>query len=337
MEKEIAKIKEKISLLEKKLSMPQIEKEESFPSLCQQYKTLKNTLNLWESIKKIDQQIQELTPLLKDKELASLASQELKKLKKRKKQYQKKIKGEPESLINQIIIEVRAGTGGEEAALFAAQLLNVYLRFAQKKGWQVKLLSENRSQLGGYKEAVLEIKGKGAWNMLKDEAGVHRVQRVPKTEKSGRLHTSTVSLAVLNIPQKSEIEINPQELKIETFRASGHGGQNVQKVETAIRITHLPTNIVVTCQNERSQQQNKTTALNILKAKLQTIKNEQIKEKRTALRRTQIGHAKRAEKIRTYNFPQNRVTDHRLNKSWHNLNKVMEGDIEDIIKALKNK
>jgi len=232
-----------------------------------------------------------------------------------------------------VIIEIRAGTGGEEAALFAADLYRMYSKYAQHKGWKVKVLDSNSSSLGGYKEIIFELEGEGAYNELQNEGGVHRVQRIPKTEKQGRIHTSTATVAVLRKPQKTEIKINPNELEIMTYKASGPGGQYVNKRESAIRILHKPSGIVVTCQSERSLFQNKEKALEMLAAKLLLLQEESNISQLSEERRKQIGWAKRAEKIRTYNYPQNRVTDHRIGKSWHNLEDIMEGELGPIIKS----
>lgn len=235
------------------------------------------------------------------------------------------------------IIEIRAGTGGDEAGLFARDLYRMYSRYAQNQGWSQKVLDSNQSSVGGYKEIIFELSGPGAYDQMQYEGGVHRVQRIPKTEKQGRVHTSTVSVAVLNKPKRAEININPSDLKIDTYRASGPGGQYVNKTESAIRITHKPTGIVVTSQSERSQLQNKENAMNILAAKILQSQEEADLSKLTEERRQQIGWAKRAEKTRTYNFPQNRITDHRIGKSWHNLEKIIDGDLELIVKAFRKK
>jgi peptide chain release factor 1 len=234
-----------------------------------------------------------------------------------------------------IIIEIRAGTGGEEAALFAAELFRMYSRFAEKQNWSTALIESSPTGLGGYREVVFEIKGEGAYEKLKYEGGVHRVQRIPKTEKSGRVHTSTVSVAVLPEATETEIKINPQDLRIDVLRASGPGGQYVNRRESAVRITHLPTGITASSQEERTQQQNKERAMKVLRARLLAKKQQEEMSQRDEKRKEQIGSAMRAEKIRTYNFPQNRITDHRLNKSWHNLEKIIDGDLEPIIKAFK--
>jgi len=239
-----------------------------------------------------------------------------------------------------VIIEIRAGAGGEEASLFAADLFRMYSRFSEKQNWSTTLINSNQTGADGYREIIFEIKGENAFDKLKYEAGVHRVQRIPITEKSGRIHTSTASVAILETVSETEIKINPQDLRIDVLRASGPGGQYVNKRESAVRITHLSTGLTVICQEERTQQQNKERALKVLRARLMAKKRADEMSQRGAKRRDQIGAATRAEKIRTYNFPQNRITDHRIKKSWHNLEKIMDGDLSPIIKAfnkLKNK
>lgn len=234
-----------------------------------------------------------------------------------------------------VIMEIRAGTGGDEAGLFGRDLYRMYSRYAQAQGWNKKVLDSNISDLGGYKEIIFEIEGVGAFDKIKQEGGVHRVQRIPKTEKQGRVHTSTITVAVLQKPKKTEININSSDLEISTFKSSGPGGQYVNKTESAVRIAHKPSGIVVTSQSERNQLQNKENALAILAARILQKQQEADLSKLTEARREQIKWAKRAEKIRTYNFPQNRITDHRINKSWHNLEKIIDGDFEPIVKAFK--
>lgn len=231
-----------------------------------------------------------------------------------------------------IILEIRPGIGGEEATLFAADLLRMYQKFIQQQGWQMSLLILNQTGLGGIKEAVLEIEGTDVFEKLKFESGVHRVQRIPKTEKSDRIHTSTATVAVLPKINKIQLNINPDELKIDVARASGPGGQNVNKVETAIKITHLPTGLTASCQRERSQARNKTKALELLRTKLFELKQRKQSEKIDKERKNQIGWGERSEKIRTYNFPQNRITDHRARKSWHDLENILNGNLKPIIK-----
>jgi peptide chain release factor 1 len=236
-----------------------------------------------------------------------------------------------------LIFEIRAGTGGEEAALFVKDLFRMYINYAQYRGWKQKTLDINSTSLGGLKQVIFELKGEGAWDSLKNEGGVHRVQRIPKTEKNGRVHTSTITCAVLLKPKPTEIQIRPENLKIDVYRASGPGGQNVNKRETAIRITHLPTGLVVTSQTERNQLENKENAMSILAARLLEQQKQFEQEKITGERRNQIGSAERSEKIRTYNFPQDRITDHRIKKSWHNLEKILDGRLEPIIEDLTKK
>ncbi|OGZ71060.1 MAG: peptide chain release factor 1 [Candidatus Staskawiczbacteria bacterium RIFCSPLOWO2_01_FULL_33_13] len=240
-----------------------------------------------------------------------------------------------------VIIEIRAGAGGDEAGLFVRDLYRMYSKYATSQGWGQRVLDSNQSDIGGYKEIIFELQGPGAFNQMQYEGGVHRVQRIPKTEKQGRVHTSTITIAVLKKPNKrEEIIISPSDLKIDTYKASGPGGQYVNKTESAIRITHKPSGIVVTSQSERNQLQNKENAMSVLAAKLLQAQEEADLSKLTQARREQIGWAKRSEKTRTYNFPQNRITDHRIGKSWHNLEKIVDGDLEPVIKAfskLENK
>ena len=233
-----------------------------------------------------------------------------------------------------IIMEIRAGAGGDEAGLFAADLFRMYSRYAQAKGWGIDIISLNESGIGGFKEIIFEIKGKGAFSRLKYESGVHRVQRVPTTESSGRIHTSTATVAVLPKAEEVDISVNPDDLKIDIFHSGGAGGQNVNKVATAVRITYLPTSMVVTCQDERSQLQNKIRAMSVLRSRLLDIERRQQEEKITSERRSQVGSGDRAEKIRTYNFPQDRVSDHRIGLTLRNLPRVLEGELDELIDTL---
>jgi peptide chain release factor 1 len=236
-----------------------------------------------------------------------------------------------------VIVEIRAGAGGEEASLFAADLFRMYSRYAQSKGWQVEVIDSSQSERGGFKELIFEIRGKGAFSRFKHERGVHRVQRVPVTEASGRIHTSTTTVAVLPEAEEIELNINPDDLKMEFFHSRGAGGQNVNKVTTAVRITHLPTGITASCQDERSQVRNRMKAMAVLRARLLDMEQRKQFESIDKERRMQVGSGQRAEKIRTYNFPQNRVTDHRINMSFHNLQQILDGELDEIIEVLMSK
>ncbi|MFA4999355.1 MAG: PCRF domain-containing protein [Parcubacteria group bacterium] len=240
--------------------------------------------------------------------------------------------------MNKVILEVRAGTGGDEASIFASDLVRMYERFAQSRGWKWSVLDSSTSSLGGVKTLIAQITdpaGGNVYELLKQESGVHRVQRVPATEKSGRVHTSTASVAIMPEVEEKEVDINPRDLEITMFRSSGPGGQNVNKVETAVRILHKPSGIVVASQVERSQTANKERAMAILRAKIYEIQIQEEQVRLGKLRRDQIGSGERAEKIRTYNFPDDRITDHRIGKKWHNIEKILEGDMEPIIKAFQ--
>ncbi|MEK7218747.1 MAG: peptide chain release factor 1 [Patescibacteria group bacterium] len=233
-----------------------------------------------------------------------------------------------------VIVEVRAGAGGEEAALFAGELLRMYLRFAEGHKWKTELMNMSDAEGGGLKEASARIEGSGVYGALKFESGVHRVQRIPETEAKGRVHTSTATVAILPEAEEVDIEVKPEDLRIDTFRASGAGGQHVNKTESAVRITHIPTGVIVACQTERSQQRNRALAMSLLRSRLYAAREEQLAKERGDMRSGQVGSGDRSEKIRTYNFPQDRVTDHRIGKNFSNLPSVMEGRIEEIIAAL---
>jgi len=237
---------------------------------------------------------------------------------------------------NNVIIEIRAGAGGDEAALFAANLHRMYSRFAEKQGWKTKILDSSSSSLHGFKEIVFQMSGEDVYDKLKQEGGVHRVQRIPDTEKNGRIHTSTATVAVLPQVEQKEIEIKPSDLRIDTYRASGPGGQYVNKTESAIRITHIPTGFAVASQNERSQGANRENAMSILRSRLYAFKMEREMKKLGQERNLQIGTADRSEKIRTYNFPQDRITDHRIKKEWHNIERILDGDLWPVIKKFQN-
>ncbi|HLH21093.1 MAG TPA: peptide chain release factor 1 [Chloroflexota bacterium] len=233
-----------------------------------------------------------------------------------------------------VIVEIRAGTGGEEASLFAADLFRMYVRYAEARRWKVEVLNTSETDLGGFKEVVFEVAGRGAYSRLKYESGVHRVQRVPATEASGRIHTSTATVAVLPEVDEVEIDVNEADLRIDVYRSSGHGGQSVNTTDSAVRITHLPTGLVVTCQDEKSQLKNKVRAMSVLRARLYDLEQQRAHAEQAEARRAQVGTGERAEKIRTYNFPQNRVTDHRIGLTLHNLDRLMAGDLDPLIEPL---
>lgn len=277
--------------------------------------------------------------LLENEEMRELAEVEVSELEEQQNAISNQIEDilkkeeEEEKFPNEVVLEVRAGAGGDEASIFAYQLAEMYQRYAEKKGWSVKKMEESQSSVGGYKEVSFEIKGLDVYKNLRFETGVHRVQRIPKTESKGRVHTSTASVAILPIRKKTKIELKPEDLEMEFSRAGGKGGQNVNKVETAVRIIHKPTGLDVRSTAERSQQKNREVALSILGAKVEQYYEEREAAKYSDERKDQIGTADRSEKIRTYNYPQNRVTDHRLKESWHNIEGIMAGELDEVIEA----
>lgn len=317
-----------------------------FEELTERKKFLEKIIEKEKEVEDLKNKIEENKEILKsreDSELFSLAETEIVQLKEKQIILEEELKSlfspHNESKKNEIaavIVEIRAGTGGQEAALFAATLFRMYSKYASLENWKQKVLDSRPSELGGFKEIIFELKNGNVFSKMKYEGGVHRVQRIPETEKSGRIHTSTASVAILAKPKKVKLKIRPDELRIDFYRASGPGGQYVNKRETAVRITHLPSGIVVTSQTERNQLQNKENAFSILEVKILEKREREEAEKIGDKRKAQIGWAKRAEKIRTYNFPQNRVTDHRIKKSFHNLEGIMDGKLEPIIKSLQS-
>lgn len=335
-------IEKKFQELSEKLGDPLVILDRGlYAKIAKEHSELEEIVKTYQEYKKALLQLEENKKFLEienDPELKELIREEIKSLENKIEKLEKELPlvllpKDPKDEKN-VILEIRAGAGGEEAALFAAELLRMYQRYAERKGWKFDILDLNDTGLGGFKEVVAKIEGKGAYSRLKYESGVHRVQRVPITESSGRIHTSTVTVAVLPEVDEIEVEIRPEDLKIETMRASGHGGQHVNKTESAVRITHLPTGIVVTCQNERSQHQNKATALKILRAKLYELYQREQNQKIQQERRAQVGTGERSEKIRTYNFPQNRVTDHRIGLTLYNLPEILDGSLDEFIDLL---
>ncbi len=296
--------------------------------------------NEYERLLKEEEKVNEL--VVNDESMRDLAEEELQNIKFQKEAIERQLEEmekserEEEEFPNEIILEVRAGAGGDEASLFAWELAHMYERFSEEKNWNWKILNESLSSASGYKEASIEVKGKDVYKLLRYETGVHRVQRIPSTEKNGRIHTSTASVAVLPLKKKTTIIINPADLEIEYSRSGGAGGQNVNKVETAVRLIHKPTGEDVRCTTERTQLGNREKAMMMLTSKLQMIKDTEDAKKYAGDRKSQIGTNDRSEKIRTYNFPQDRVTDHRIKQSWSNIPGIMEGNIQKIIEALSN-
>jgi peptide chain release factor 1 len=292
----------------------------------------------WKRLTQAEKDAQELVEV--DPSMKELAEKELEEIAQQKDALMgqmEKIVGNPNEREwpNEVVLEVRAGVGGEEASLFAEELAQMYIKYADSRGWSRRTLFESRSDLGGYKEAQFEIKGQDVYRTLQYETGVHRVQRVPATEKQGRIHTSTATVAILPIYKRIKIEINPGDIEMETSRSGGAGGQNVNKVETAVRLIHKPTGIDVRCTSERSQVQNREKAMELLRSRLQQLYDEEEDRKRASDRKQQVGTGDRSEKIRTYNFPQDRVTDHRIKESWSNVLRTMAGDIGPILEALE--
>ncbi len=305
------------------------------------YKQNRRTAYLAESVERLLKDEQELRHILvNDSSMAELAKKDLADIEAQKAALTEQMNSllkedmEEKESPHELVLEVRAGAGGEEAAFFAKELALMYRAYAQKRGWSFLALDESFTSLGGYKEASFEVRGKGAYRTLRFETGVHRIQRVPETEKSGRVHTSTASVAILPLRAKATVDINPADIEIEFSRAGGKGGQNVNKVETAVRLTHKPSGIVVRCTSERSQARNRAKAMGILLSKLALVQEEEDARKYAGKRKEQIGTGDRSEKIRTYNILQDRLTDHRLKESWHNLPAIFGGNLDGIVEAL---
>ncbi|MFH1171655.1 MAG: peptide chain release factor 1 [bacterium] len=311
--------------------------------LTKEYTRLSPSVNVARELITVETKIAETERFLgegRDAELRAIAQEEQNALEKRRRTLwqllkDSTVKRDPLDEKN-IIVEIRAGVGGEEAALFAATLFRMYARYAERQGWKTKLIAASRTGIGGLKEAIVEIAGSRVYRSLRFESGVHRVQRVPETEKSGRVHTSTATVVVLPEPEALDVELKPEDVKIEATTSSGHGGQSVKTTYSAVRLTHLPTGLVVTCQDERSQKQNKERALQVLRARLFALQEEKRRKETSDARRSQIGTGDRSEKIRTYNIPQDRVTDHRLKQNFSAVTDILDGNIERMVTALQN-
>ncbi len=338
----LAELEQRFEELEQLLADPEVVTDpQRLAQLGRERADLEEIVAVYRQLKDVDRQIAEAEELLEaeDPELAALAADELERLREHREELYRDLRRRlvPRDPNDEkdVIVEIRAGTGGEEAALFAADLFRMYSRYAERRGWKVEVLSSSPTELGGFKEIIFEVRGKGAYSHFKHESGVHRVQRVPITESSGRIHTSTATVAVLPEVDEVEVHIDENDLRIEVFRSSGHGGQSVNTTDSAVRITHLPTGIVVSCQDERSQLKNRLKAMAVLRARLYELQRRKQEEERTGLRRQQVGTGERAEKIRTYNFPQDRVTDHRLKLTVNNLAAVLDGEIDVFVQELQ--
>ncbi|MBI4282500.1 MAG: peptide chain release factor 1 [Chloroflexi bacterium] len=335
-------LKERFTEIEDLLARPEIATDhERVQQLARERATLEDTVALFDQYTEVTQQLEETRAMLHEsheEDIKALAQEELDSLEARKEHLEQQLRlallPKDRNDDRDVIVEIRAGTGGEEAALFAGDLYRMYARYAQNKGWAVDVIDSSPTGIGGFKEVVFEVKGKGAFSRLKHESGTHRVQRVPATETAGRIHTSAATVAVLPEAEEVEVDIAPDDLRIDIFHASGHGGQNVQKVATAVRIIHIPTGIVAVCQDERSQLKNKQRAMSVLRARLLDREVSKQQEEVAASRRSQVGTGDRSEKVRTYNFPQNRVTDHRIGITSHNLERILLGDLDEFIDGL---
>jgi peptide chain release factor 1 len=338
----LATIDSRYSELERLMSDPEVAADYSrVQELAREMSALRDVAALSRRYRKATQDAEEAREISRDesdREMAALAREEFAELEAQKQALEEELRvallpRDPNDDKN-VIVEVRAGTGGEEAGLFAADMYRMYSRYAQLRGWKIEIINSNENGLGSIKEIVFKIDGKGAYSRLKHESGVHRVQRIPVTESGGRIHTSAATVAVLPEAEEVDVEVDPEDLQIDIFHSSGHGGQNVQKVATAVRITHVPTGIAAVCQDERSQHKNKEKAMSVLRSRLLAMEIRKQQEEVSEARRSQVGSGDRSERVRTYNFPQDRVTDHRISLTRHNLAGILDGDIDPFVDAL---
>jgi len=339
----LAFVEEKFKELEKKIMDPNLinEDREEWQRVMKEHADLEPIVLKYRELKETEKQLEDSKEMLYEKlddEMKELVKEEVKILEENLEKYQEELKilllpKDPNDHKN-VIVEIRGGAGGDEAALFAGTLFRMYVRYAERNNWKVDIMNTNEIGIGGYKEVIFMINGKGAYSRLKYESGVHRVQRVPETEASGRIHTSTATVAVLPEAEDIDIDIDPNEIRVDVFRSSGNGGQSVNTTDSAVRLTHIPTGIVISCQDEKSQLKNKDKAMKILKSRLYDMKLSEQNAEIADMKRGQVGTGDRSERIRTYNFPQGRVTDHRINLTLHKINSFIDGDLDEMIETL---
>lgn len=342
MKEDYKKILNQFTTLETQISDPEVIKDTNrFKNVSVEYNELKPIVERINDLEKKETQLKENKQIIEDnqdEDLVQLAKEEIESLTASIEQMNSVLeeltKPQDPRDKKDVILEIRAGAGGDEAALFAGDLFRMYTRYAETHGWKSVLLSSNKIGIGGFKEVVFEINGQNVYKTLKYESGVHRVQRIPETEKSGRIHTSTATVAVLPVAEDIEIEVRQEDIKMDVFRSSGPGGQSVNTTDSAVRLTHIPTGLVISCQDEKSQLQNREKAMRILKTKLLQLEEEKRAAAEREARKTQVGGGTRSEKIRTYNLPQDRITDHRIKENWHGIEKIMNGHLDDIISTL---